>query len=123
MDISQILSSLSAEDMKNLQELASSVMSGSGAAKEEKTETSHKQEQQNPLGGFDLNALGSMASMLSAFSGPSNDPRCQLIMSLKPLLSRERQQRADEAVRIIKLMDMLPMLREAGILGGSLFGG
>lgn len=123
MDISQILSSLSAEDMKNLQDLATSVLSGNGTSNEEKPNPPLKQEQQNPLGNIDLNALGNMASMLSVFSGTSNDPRCQLIMSLKPLLSEERRQRADEAVRIIKLMDMLPMLREAGIFNGSLFGG
>lgn len=119
MDISQILSSLSPEDMKNLQDLASSLMSGEGQG----SKAEPPREQSNPFGGIDMNALGSMASLMSAFSSPSNDPRCQLIMSLKPLLSPERQKRADEAVKIIRLMDMLPMLRESGIFSGSLFGG
>lgn len=119
MDINQILSSLSEEDMKNLQGLAASLMSGDG--QESKAEP--PKEQNNPLGGIDINALGSMASLLSAFSGPSDDPRCRLISSLKPLLSSERQQRADEAIKIIKLMDMLPLLKETGIFNGGLFGG
>ncbi len=124
MDISQIFSSLSAEDMKNLQDMASSLMSNTNASGNEQPSTRPtKQEQENALGGIDLNTLGNMASMLSAFSNNSNDPRCQLILSLKPLLSEERQRRADEAIRIIKLMDMLPMLRGTGIFNGSLFGG
>lgn len=119
MDINQILSSLSEEDMKNLQGLASSLLSGDG----QETKTEPPKEQTNPLGGIDLNALGSMASLLSAFSGPSDDPRCRLITSLKPMLSPERQQRADEAIKIIRLMDMLPLLKESGMFSGGLFGG
>lgn len=119
MDISQILSSLSEEDMKNLQDLASSLMSGEG----QETKAEPPREQANPFGGIDLNALGSMATLFSAFSGPSDDPRCRLISSLKPMLSTERQQRADEAIKIIKLMDMLPLLKESGIFKGGLFGG
>ena len=119
MDISQILSSLSEEDMKNLQGLASSLMSGE--TQEKKTESA--QEQNSGSAGLDLNALGGMASLLSAFSGPSDDPRCRLIASLKPMLSSERQQRADEAIKIIKLMDMLPLLKDSGLFSGGLFGG
>ena len=119
MDISQILSSLSEDDMKNLQELASSIMSGEG----QESEAEPPKQPTSSLGGIDLNALSGMASLLSAFSGPSDDPRCRLISSLKPMLSSERQQRADEAIKIIKLMDMLPLLKESGIFSGGLFGG
>lgn len=116
MDISQILSSLSPEDMQNLQSLASSLMSESDP-KQQAPPPPPKQAQANPFEGIDLNMLGNMTSMLSAFSNSANDPRCQLILSLKPLLSEEKRHRADEAVKIIKLMDLLPLLRETGLFG------
>lgn len=116
MDISQILSSLSADDMKNLQDLAASVLSGADNGSGS-TSAPPPTEQSLP-GGIDLNMLGNMASVMSAFTAPSNDPRCQLIMSLKPLLSEDRRKRADEAVKIIKLIDMLPVLRDSGLFKG-----
>ncbi len=115
MDISQILSSLSADDMKNLQDLAASVLSGADSGS---GSTSAPPTEQSLPGGIDLNMLGNMASVMSAFTAPSNDPRCQLIMSLKPLLSEDRRKRADEAVKIIKLIDMLPVLRDSGLFKG-----
>lgn len=115
MDISQILSSLSPEDMQNLQSLASSLMSE--ADTKQQAPPPPKQTQTNPFEGIDLSMLGNMTSMLSAFSNSANDPRCQLILSLKPLLSEEKRHRADEAVKIIKLMDLLPLLRETGLFG------
>ena len=149
MDIGEILSSLSAEDMKNLQNLASSIMSNNQPQQQNANVQGSTQQQagsnqnaegtfdlsalsgllsqgaaQNPppsspqgQGGFDLGSLGSIANILGKFN-QNDDKRCRLITALKPLLSPERQQRADEALRIIKLMDILPLIRDSGLLGG-----
>ena len=39
------------------------------------------------------------------------DDRTKFIAALKPLLSEERRQRADEAMRFLRLMDTLPLLK------------
>ncbi len=136
MDIGEILSSLNAQDMENLQNIAKSLMSDNSVqanadtlkqptASEkpiasyplESTKTSAETEQ-NPI---DFGALGNIAGLMSKLGNTGNDPRCQLISALKPMLSPEKRKRADEAVRIIKLIDILPVLKDSGLLkGGSL---
>ena len=120
MDISEILGSLSQEDIKNLQDIASSVMGGAGTQekKEEKREAASS-DGQNPFSGLDLNAFSNIVSMMSKF-GSGDDPRCRLIMSLKPMLSPERQKRADDAIKILKMISLVPVLRDSGLLKGVL---
>lgn len=148
MDIGEILSSLSAEDMKTMQNIASSIMSNNQAQQQAPNMQSNMQQtagaNQNTGGAFDISALGSLFSQGAAQSPPqgqgggfdlgalgsianlmdklnrNDDKRCQLIAALRPLLSPERQQRADEALKIIKLIDLLPLIRDSGILRGVL---
>jgi hypothetical protein len=52
--------------------------------------------------------------VLQAFNQP--DSRLDFINALKPLLSQEKQQRADEALKLVRLISVLPLLRERGIM-------
>jgi hypothetical protein len=47
------------------------------------------------------------------------DSRTRLIEALKPLLSEKRRAKADEAMRMMKLFELLPMLTD--IMGGDIF--
>lgn len=117
MDIGDILSSLSAEDMKNLQNIAASL---TGSAQTKEPTPPKKKETEAPPLGIDPKAFGDIAGMMSKLGSAGDDPRCRLISSLKPMLSPERQKRADEAIRILKLIDLIPVLRESGLLKGVL---
>ena len=120
MDISEILGSLSQEDINNLQNIASSVLGESTGAKNGiSSQGDFSSGDADLLSGIDLNAFSNIASVMSKMNG-SNDPRCRLIMSLKPLLSGERQKRADEAMRILKIIELVPVLRDSGLLKGVL---
>lgn len=118
MDISEILGSLSQEDIKNLQDIASSVMGGMQGDNQTNS-TSQAQPQSNPLGDIDINAFANIAAVMSRL-GNNNDPRCRLITSLKPMLSPDRQKRADEAMKILKIIELVPVLRDTGLLKGVL---
>lgn len=139
MDIGDILSSLSAEDMKNLQNIAAS-LTGSAQGGERDPQPNQKQGQspgtsRNPNSdqnfganqrpesqplGLDQKAFGDIAGLMSKLGSSGDDPRCRLISSLKPMLSPEKQKRADEAIRIMKLIDLLPVLKDSGLLKGVL---
>ena len=41
------------------------------------------------------------------------DPRTDLILALKPHLSPRRRQRAEQAVQMMKMLELLPALQEA----------
>ena len=97
-DISSILNSISPEEMERLKGVASSLMQSPAPSQES------IQMPQIPSG------------LLSIMQGiNSTDDRTELIKALKPFLSAEKQQRADEAMRLLKLLKVLPLLRELNI--------
>lgn len=127
MDISEILGSLSQDDIKNLQSIASSIMGDQPQGTNRGTTQNTNQggmadnfsQAQNPFSDLDLNAFSNIAAVMSKLN-TSSDPRCRLIMSLRPMLSPERQKRADEAMKILKIIELVPVLRDSGLLKGVL---
>ena len=105
MDISEILSSLSQDDIKQLQDTASAIFGSS-----QKTETNEKNNNTSMLS--DIGKIGSMLS--------GNDERTAFVEAMKPLLSEDRQQKADEVIKILRLIRLVPILRESGLLNGLL---
>lgn len=113
MDISEILSSLSKEDMEQLKNAANAIMGSSVA--DNKPNGSDNRNTGSP---FDAAMLGNLGKLSSALS--HDDERTALIRALKPMLSEPRQQKAEEAIKILKLLQLLPLLRDSGLLKGLL---
>ena len=100
-NLSDLLASLSESDIAQLKEAAKGLFSS------EKTGE----------GNADIGALSSLDfSALASLLQPQDDARTQLIRSLKPLLSDEKQQRADDAIRLLHLASLLPSLQQSGLL-------
>lgn len=108
MDISDILSSLTPEDIDQLKSIASSLTGATQA------ETKKEQPQQDNI--FNADMLGKIGKLSNAVS--ADDNRTALIKALKPMLSDERQQKADEVMKILKIIQLLPLIRESGLLSG-----
>lgn len=109
--INDILSSLSQDDIENLKNAAAELFGSS-------SEATMPTEPATP----DLSKLlgnAQMMAKLSSLMGEMNRPDCRtrLIEALKPLLSEKRRKRADEAMQIIKLLDVMPVLMQ--IMGGD----
>lgn len=121
-DLNSILNSLSPEDMDNIKSLASEFLGNTGndqptGAENNATEKPPKLPDINslPLGGLpDLSVLTSIAPVLQAVNKP--DDRVQFINAMKPLLSQGRRQKADEAINLLRLISVIPLLREGGII-------
>lgn len=138
-DLNAIINSLTPEDIENLKTTAASVLGGmdTGGGLLNEDEVQSNQDVNPPqsdelikniktlgnLGGIgdlsglgmpDLNRLSAILPILQAFN--SHDQRLDFINALKPLLSEERRKKADEAVKLVKLMSVLPLLRERGIM-------
>lgn len=118
-DISAILNSLSPEDMENIKNVASGILGGAGNEAPAK-EAPPKQKnipdfpELSGLGMPDLSQLTALMPLLQAFNKP--DERLEFINALKPLLSQEKRQKADEAMKLVRLVSVLPLLRERGIM-------
>lgn len=74
-----------------------------------------------PAAGPDTLALvAKLAPMLGQLN--REDDSTRLLMALRPLLGEERRRKIDEAVKILQLMRLLPMLRDMGGLPGLMPG-
>lgn len=45
-----------------------------------------------------------------------DDPRIDLLLALRPNMSEMRRQKIDEAIHILRLLSLMPLLREQGFL-------
>lgn len=115
-NISDIISSLTDDDIQNLKEAAANLFG-------EKSEPKPSGKGENNQGGMpDLSSLLGNAQMMAKLSRIMSmmnrrDSRTELINALKPLLSEKRRKRADEAMQLLKLFDMLPMITD--LMGGE----
>lgn len=63
---------------------------------------------------FDPGLLVKMQQAMSLIR--QDDPRVAFLIALKPNLSEQRRQRVDEAVRMLRMIHLLPFLREQHFL-------
>ena len=79
--------------------------------------------QQKPAAAAPLNLLNTLnnsdpmtrAAPLLA-SANREDGSTRLLAALRPLLGEARQKKLDEAAKILKLLHLLPLLKESGVL-------
>lgn len=75
-------------------------------------------ESQPPAGGalpFDPALISTLTRAMAALREP--DRNIQLLEALRPFLEEERRKKVDEAVKILHLMRLAPLLQESGVLG------
>lgn len=66
-------------------------------------------------GGIDPSFIKKLMPVFNKLNSETNDKRTALLLALKPNLSKERRAKVDAAVKLIKLIDMLPYLKECGL--------
>lgn len=116
-NIESILSSMSDEDMEMLKSAAEGLFASMGQ-NEEKKERHEKNEKKtggaNIFDGFniDFETVTRIMSLMEKLKHQPQDPRCNLLLSLKPMLSEKRRGKVDEAVKIMSLMSFLPIIEE-----------
>ena len=106
-DLQDLLSSISDEDMAKLKNVAESLMGSTTPKQPEKKSA--------PSLPFDEKMMEKLMSVMGQLN--KEDSRTRLILDLKPLLKDERKQKADEAIKFLQLMEVLPLLK--GIFGNE----
>ncbi|WP_312695350.1 hypothetical protein [Caproiciproducens sp.] len=89
-----------------------------GAAAEPAAESPSPEPPNNssPLG-IDSEALQMITKVAPLLSGfRQEDDSTRLLHALRPMLGAERQKKLDEAIKLLQLMRMLPLLKNSGIL-------
>ena len=108
-NLSDIMASLSKDDMAKLNSLADELL---GSTQKEKS-SFEKDAAPDLFSGINPDMMAKAMSIIGKLNSAPKDPRCDLIASLKPLLSKDRQQKADEAIRMLQLLSVLPMLGDS----------
>lgn len=120
-NINDIIANLSSDDIDMLKGVASSIL-GEEAQKNQQRqeqnqfkESSQKNQTNLPANlGFeniDFDMVMKAKKIFDRMNSTQNK-NVDLIMALKPHLSPEKQDRADQALRILKLFEVLPLLKE-----------
>ena len=126
VNINDILSSLSNDDIEMLKGVAGSILNQSdtqSSAQQQKppqsTPQSAPQDRQSlppQINGLNFNS-DDFAMIMKAKSifdrmNKTSSKNADLINALKPHLSEQSRQKADQAIRILKLFEMLPYLKD-----------
>lgn len=131
-DLAQQLTSIieSPDGMEMLKTLADSLLGGGSEG--EKTAPEPKEQpppealqNSSPLNGLmgmlggggapsmEIETIMKISNLLK--SGGDND-RARLLQALRPYLSDTRQQKVDKAVKLLKIIEILPLLKESGLV-------
>ncbi len=101
-DINSLLENLSDEDISALGDMAQQLFGNMGSEQPEAPTS--------PLGGIDPGMLAGIMQVLPLLQGSEDNDRTRLINALKPMLSHPRRKKADEAIQLMKLFEILPLV-------------
>ncbi|MEG1027489.1 MAG: hypothetical protein RSE07_02265, partial [Oscillospiraceae bacterium] len=68
--------------------------------------------------GIDMNTILNLQKVMSTLN--TEDKNADLLMALKPHFSEERQKKVNQAISIMKIIKLLPIIKESGVLNGIL---
>lgn len=96
------------ESMSRVREMAESILS-QDSVKQEKNDS--------PIGAVDSAELMKIMSLVGRLQNQGDDARTNLLAALKPHLSEPKREKVDTAIKILRLLELLPLLKESGVLG------
>ena len=112
-NINDIISNLSQDDINMLKGVASSILGGEAEKPANEPAPAANSNLPSNIGfdNIDFDRIMKAKTMFDKMNHTKNK-NTDLIMALKPHLSPETQNKADMALRILKLFEMLPLLKE-----------
>lgn len=102
-NINDLLNSISPQDMERLKGVASSLINS-------KKESKKPEQSTDGISALFGNDTANMLMKVATQMNTDND-KTAFIKALEPLLSEERRTKAEEAMKFLRLMDALPLLR------------
>ena len=101
------------DSMNRVREMAESILGSDN----KQTETKSSASDLSSIFGGDIDpaTLGKIMSIISKVKSNHHDNRAQLLLALKPHLSVPRREKVDTAIKLLKLIDLLPLIQESGM--------
>ena len=80
-------------------------------------------QNESSLAGVSPQSLSMMPRLMPLLSQANReDDATRLLRALRPLLGEQRQKKVDEAIQILQMLRLLPLLKESGVFSGLLSG-
>jgi len=100
------------ESMERVRKMAESILGAEDQSEPEPQPTSPIGDIAGMLGADELQGI---ISIISRLKNSGDDPKAQLLYALKPHLSEPRREKVDTAVKILKMLELLPLIKETGL--------
>lgn len=116
-DISEKLAELlnDPDSLNRVREMAENILGSSEKEKEENTSKTNFDMNSLFGDGIDPVQIGKIMQIMSRLKSNRDDNRANLLLALKPHLSAPRQEKVDTAIKLLKLIDLLPFLKDSGM--------
>ena len=110
-ELSEKLASLlnDPDTMERVRTMAENLLGDNSPAQEQQPST----DISSMLPGEDL---GKIISIISQLKNTGNDSRTVLLNALKPHLSEPKREKVDTAIKILRLLELLPLIKDTGLL-------
>lgn len=107
-DLSRTLADLlnDPESLNGFKQMAESIM-GNESSKDNETDNDN-----SFLDGIDI---GKLMTLISSFNNMKADNNTKLLSALKPHLSEPKREKVDTAIKILKLLEVLPLIKDLGL--------
>lgn len=112
-DISEKLAGIlnDPETMNRVRQMAENILGG-----EKETATADTNSLDNISSMIGANEMQSIISIIGRLNSSGGDNRTALLTALKPHLSEPKREKVDTAIKILKVIEILPLLKDSGIL-------
>ena len=103
------------DNLKNIiSNFSSSNESSNNSDSEQRQNRSNSQKSSDGFGDFDINTILKIKSIMDSFKDDSNDPRSNLLLSLKPYLADNKKEKIDQYVKFLKLAKIFEKINPLG---------
>ena len=92
------------ESMNRVKQMAESLLGGE-----------EKREEPPDTSALGANEMQMMVSIMSRLKNSKGDASTELLNALKPHLSEPRREKVDTAIKILKLIELFPLITESGL--------
>ncbi len=93
-----------------------SLLGGLGGGANNATNSVNGNDTANGMPNIDINMIMKIQQIFSSMN--VSDKNSQLLVALKPHFSEQRSKKVDQAISMMRLFSMMPMLKESGIFAG-----
>lgn len=114
-ELSEKLSALLSdpEGLEKIKNMAEGLFGGENPFAQNSFEKGEETSEAEAFPDIDVRKVMSLISRLK--KGQGDNDKTRLLLALRPHLAAERQKKVDTAVKMLKLLDLAPMLKELGL--------